>query len=405
LPLTFPWRKQQCLVCFEKFFLADAPFRCSNPNKDACPDEPDLALARFLGRMDSQGVSTRRVFYPPRTAFGRFWLADRAVCPCPFCRRPTRTRICPVCHNKLPLGFGRVPSLVLPVMGDTRSGQDYFTGAMLHEMHIRPAADLGSAVLFADEASNERYRRNYEEPLFRSRVLLPVTRNIDLNEELHRPLTLQFMRRRGRKQTRVNLALYTASGSDMYEDAMLSGYQSLPNADGLILIVNPYAFSSVREKIPASCALREDRFASDLVFNRTGTDPQDLLSRILRLMEGEVPVKVPICVTLTMSDTFKACLGFEGTLSRDSRHEGRFNRADFEAVDREVRGLLRSCGCGRFVDMVEAHFRQHAFAAVSALGAMPMKGDHGMVTVPEPKPVRVCDPLLWMLWQTGHLAG
>ena len=79
-------------------------------------------------------------------------------------------------------------------------------------------------------------------------------------------------------------------------------------------------------------------------------------------------------------------------------HSG-FDRADFHAVDAEVRGLLERWD-GPLIEQRTERYRRCGFFALSALGCNP----HQDGTIPEVLPKRVFDPFLWLLHQCGLIS-
>lgn len=95
---------------------------------------------------------------------------------------------------------------------------------------------------------------------------------------------------------------------------------------------------------------------------------------------------------------------------------GRLILPDIERNSLAVRRWMSGNTMHSTAQNVESSFRYHAFFASSALGVEPFKLDSdgapsrdvstgATLLNGDPKPLRVLDPLLWILWQHGKLGG
>jgi len=95
---------------------------------------------------------------------------------------------------------------------------------------------------------------------------------------------------------------------------------------------------------------------------------------------------------------------------------GRLMLPDIENNSRAVRIWMTGNAMHSTAQNVESSFRYHAFFASSALGVNPFKLDSNgapsrdistgaTILKGPPSPLRVLDPLLWILWQHGKLGG
>ena len=76
------------------------------------------------------------------------------------------------------------------------------------------------------------------------------------------------------------------------------------------------------------------------------------------------------------------------------------NLLEFENIDGEIKRLIEKIDCS-FKDSLDVYFNQTAYFAVSALGANAINKEiNGVVN-----PVRVDEPVIWLLNQLGYIDG
>ena len=110
-------------------------------------------------------------------------------------------------------------------------------------------------------------------------------------------------------------------------------------------------------------------------------------------------IPVPAAFAFSKSDALKGLVHPTSTILRDSRHECGFNLADCERVSEEVMECVKEWDGPRLVDLVRTQFRTSCFFALSALGQSPKE----TLEIDPVAPLRVADPLLWLLWKLGYL--
>jgi hypothetical protein len=134
-------------------------------------------------------------------------------------------------------------------------------------------------------------------------------------------------------------------------------------------------------------------------------EPAEIVSRIVNLFESRVGVaagqkiRTPAAFVLTKSDLLKNLVHPSSRICRDSRHECGFNALDCALHSSEVRESMRQWDGPQLVDLAEKSFVSAEFFAVSALGEIPDE----RLRVNTVCPMRIADPLLWLLWKRGYV--
>jgi len=115
-------------------------------------------------------------------------------------------------------------------------------------------------------------------------------------------------------------------------------------------------------------------------------------------------VSTPIAVAVTKTDMLRSLLDPHSPLLRNAPHTGgRFDEDERLAVHEEIRSLTEEWDSGALVRQLELDFAELSLFGLSALGAPPPAEAPADVPKSGPQPVRVEDPLLWLLARRGLL--
>lgn len=121
--------------------------------------------------------------------------------------------------------------------------------------------------------------------------------------------------------------------------------------------------------------------------------------------------KKPVAICLSKSDLL---LGNPRLFPRDSHlfeylhtvkdDVGMLRLDDVEEVSNQVKDSFDRFNAGEFRPLLEKSFKYSSFFALSALGMNCVNPKTGELTR-TPQPVRIIDPILWILWQWGKIGG
>jgi hypothetical protein len=134
-------------------------------------------------------------------------------------------------------------------------------------------------------------------------------------------------------------------------------------------------------------------------------EPTEIVSRVVQLFEkrgrlkvgGRIPV--PVAFAFSKSDALKDIIHPSSMILRDTRHEEGFNAADCERLSEEVMECVREWHGGQLLEQAREKFKSCCFFAMSALGQLPGTD----LRINRVAPLRIADPLLWLLWKRGYL--
>jgi len=317
---------------------------------------------------------------------------------------------CKLCPNQhvLPFTAGAQDSLVIGLIGAKSSGKTHFIASLIQRLSGQTGSDLRAALLPASDETEERYRREFYEPLFQKRLELPLTVGapppLIYDWKVDGALWRDRPSPRAGRPRAVTLALYDTAGENLESsESVRQMLDYLRVASGIIFLVDPLQVPEVRDKLSTLGAFK-------IPEPDPKAEPQAILSRVLQLLQdGKVlaesaPLDTPVAVALTKCDVLRDAglidskAGFiepNRLWSTNARHVGRY---DWELHD-DMAGMM-----GEFVrrwkpalyENISGRFSSCAFFGTSATGCPSDVRTRRFRFV---SPWRVEDPLLWLLAQ------
>lgn len=386
-----------CPYCFEKHRINEMEFRCQNTG--LCGKVPDTVKQAYTG---GGAVMDGKCFPAPKKTVGAPKEAN-----CPDCNGRSRLRVCPSCHNKLPLTIENDQELIISLIGTRDSGKSSYVGVLIKELQNRIAGAFGHATcnFLSTEDGGEYEARfgSYLYPPDNKPHRLPQTQTRLRGNTIigaNRPILCTFKFRGagpfgGIKQ--CTLVFFDAAGEDFEdEDVLRAVAPYIAHSAGIIFLLDPMANQKVRSALPNDVV----RGASNIEKNSVSL-PQDVIVRVINLIRGEQGlretqrIKMPVAAAFSKLDTFERMLDADAMLRKASPHtmKGRFDEKDAFLVGEEMKALLQLWSEQPFVDNLYLHFTKPALFAFSAFGNNP-KPDGSL---DPPIPHRIEDALLWIM--------
>jgi len=382
-----------CPYCYEKFTERQILFRCSSrrsPANRRCELEIDKILA------DRTGVA--RELGPVFQADGRKASAVHEVC-----RDTTTTRVCPICHSRLPVQFGMVSSRMIAMVGARASGKTVYMTVLLHELRHRVGERFGAAIMGADDETRKRFVDTYEEPLYDGKLPPPTQRANAQRAGLVAPLVFRFAAPSGGlRPSRLGhtlLSFFDTAGEDFNQQESLEvNTRYLRTADGILLLLDPTQMPGARTFASPGTARHNDE-------GPRPETPANILSRVTEiLLDGKrstAKISKPMAAVFTKLDTVWGSLDQASPLHDHPPEGSRFDTADCLNVHEEIRHLLREWDGAEIGQVLDTHYSRYRFFGVSALGHPPTAANK--VAPTGIQPYRTADPLLWMLSEFGAI--
>lgn len=323
------------------------------------------------------------------------WIADKDKAKCMKCTAARKAVYCPVVNKEIPSDFLNEESLSIALLGAKASGKSNYIGVLINEIKRKMTASFNCTLsLTSSEESREFYNTHYYEPLYKYGSVVDATSQDDVPPLI---FPLRFMDKKNRITKVAALSFYDTAGENLDStEVMVVNNKYLPNADGIILLLDPLQLPKVREKLSGKMTLPAQN-----------TDVAEVLSRIIQNIRDvkniRGTIKIPIALAFTKIDALEEydILREDSSLRTESEHlsRGVFVETDFESVNIEMKDVLDYWLDEGFVQQMK-NFEKYAFFGLTALGGAPrgtkLAGD-------KIKPRRVLDPLLWLLAENNYI--
>lgn len=391
-----------CPYCFDKHKLTDVQFRCTNKR---CKDFDDIEMTRYENgnlKMPKQG---KRTFTAPKRG------ATRAACP--ECGSPTTKRVCPSCHNELPESTLSGRDMIISVVGGRASGKSHFVGVVIKELIERISVSLGGAMEgFAD--SYQRWETGFYSHLYVDGMKLDLTKSSlqNTNNGAYRPLIFKLKLRHkglfGDSIDSFTFVFFDTAGEDLNdEDTMSTVNKYICKSAGIIFLLDPVQIPAVASQLDAGTAKR----ASGGVGYHQAAKSDDIMTRVSNLIRRDrgwaedKRIDIPVAAVFSKFDVIEGLVPRESILHTPSPHcgAGHLVLSDWNEVNQDVKGMLQIWNAGAFTSQLETNYTTYSYFTVSALGLNNNPTENGKIQ--RPRPHRIEDPLLWLLYKNGVIKG
>ncbi|MFD9093751.1 hypothetical protein [Streptomyces collinus] len=400
-----------CPYCFTRASAARLPYRClmtpSGVRGGApCGPERDDLWAGFMGPGVPPSARMRGPVFPAARRLGGLGGpgGGGSSVPCPDCGVPTPVRVCDSCHSDLPSDYCDQDSRIIALVGAKASGKSTYAAVLVNELNHR-VGQAYHASLAAMGQSTQQRDKEMAEDLYERLRLPDATRPAALgfNDPLLYRLSLPRKGLLGGSGTRhTTLVFFDAAGEDLAGSEAMDRYtRYLSAADGIILLVDPLQLGSVRDRLPV-----HEGPPLPVVETAPQQIAADLAAQLRAHGKGRTRgrVSTPMAVAVTKTDMLRPLLDPHSPLLRNAPHSaGAYDDADRLAVHEELRSLLTDWDSGALLRQLELDFAELSYFGLSALGAPPPRDAPADAPKSGPQPVRVEDPLLWLLSRRGLL--
>jgi hypothetical protein len=306
------------------------------------------------------------------------------------CGHPTRP-VCPVCKANLPQRFTEAPSRTMGLIGTKASGKTHFIAVVLHELEHRIAPRFSGSLMALDDATRDRIDVDLHRRLYANRLVLESTQSARGSAQTREPLITRLSV--GDRPS--NLVFFDAAGEDLNSlDVLEREGRYITQSDGLILLVDPLQIPAVRDELEGSVDLPDVTADVYTMLGRLAG-----MLREARAIPAKKPIEIPLAIAISKIDALRGLLDDHHPVFELPAHDGRFD----DGIARKISEHLRADAMGwigeRLDGFLKQEFPRHAFFGLSALGDSPVSGRlrNGV------SPLRVEDPVLWMLDSWGAL--
>jgi GTPase SAR1 family protein len=322
-----------------------------------------------------------------------------AVCTCGM---KTSKLICPHCHNDLPSQFGSTKVRTIALIGAKEVGKSHYIAVLINELTNRIGMSFNASLNALDEQTIRRYNQDFRSYVYVKREVIPATDSARASINVRYPLAYRFsIKRRGLLSNGLNvstLVFFDTAGEDLkHLDLMATETKYLANSDGIIFLLDPLQISAVRQRLDSTVPLPS-----------VNTEPQDIIGRaatLIRQMRELGPaqkIKTPVALAFSKIDAVRGLFEPGSPLHEASCHDGVFDINDSNRVNDNMRAYLSQWVGSGFDLFLQHNFENYSYFGLSAIGSQPdIQGRLPFGVTP----FRVEDPLLWILYRLGVVAG
>lgn len=292
------------------------------------------------------------------------------------------SRICPKCHNPLPLSYGKKPVKMISIIGVTGSGKTVYISQLLK--HIDEDVNkAGLAAFYLSPNESDFVEHN------------KVAKNVPLPDSttpgmLSQPMFYDIVQTTegfGKKEDTI--VLYDIAGENCRQASdMIQFAKFVENSDGIILLIDPKQLKFVEgdgdEDVPA--------LALNTLHNVIVKQSTELCNTPIAVCVSKSDQCASILPEIASDDVQCADADISGLPKCE--FDGRtYNQLQQDLTELMKRNALSVC------KSLTTQFKYYNFFAVSAIGCE--VGNNGPIYEPSPK--RIEEPILWLFKQFGYI--
>lgn len=387
-----------CPYCYQRIKPSRLGYQCTGRG---APGRPRCAQTVDRARLELTGYSTPA--YPSFTADRITGSARRAQCPA--CFGQTGVRVCPTCHTPLSIEFAESRSPLIGMVGGKGAGKTVYLAVLHHELRNAVRRRFGADIRLAGDhqpvaggvASPRAWVENYEKSLFDDGELPEGTATA--TDGRRTPLVIEWRQERRvlamRRFSTTVLSFYDAAGEDFVTQSATHAQAYLNVADGMIVLLDPWQLPGLAHVLDVP---------DEVV--KSAEQPIDVLKRITGLLRAahgvgaRKLVTTPLAVVFAKMDALFPVLDDDSPLMRTPPARAGYDESAGLDTHEHVRELLDRFGADDIDAHLRLNYRHFRYFSVSALGSPP---NYATKEVDRRgiRPLRVDEPLLWLLSRLG----
>ncbi len=302
--------------------------------------------------------------------------------------RITRRRVCPFCHNPLPLGYGKNSVKYISIIGITGAGKTVYISQLLKGM-MEYAAKAGLSAFFTSS-----HEANFiEDNPVAEGVPLPGSTSPN---RLSQPMFYDIVQSDGQRKREDTIVLYDIAGENCRKaEKMVNFAKFVQHSNGIILLIDPKQL-----KLLVSDDKASDTDAPSLALNT--------LHAVLETHAGRKS-KVPMAICISKGDQ---CFNILPPIAQDpvqyaDRDENgmptkEFDGKSYNQLERDLTQLMQKHALP-VCNILENNYWNFNFFSVSAIGCECGMTEKGIAPLFAPTPRRIEEPILWLFKQFGFI--
>ena len=384
-----------CPFCFHKIRISyKLWYLCLGRGNGTCQRGVDPIRQQLTKSM----METYPAFPPPPKSYER-------PTDCPACGGKTGVFACPDCHTPLPAGFGESQSPLYGIVGTKGAGKTTLMTVLVRQLRDSIGKRFDSSILLVNDnpdgqGSLDEYHLNREIPLYEhGRLPVPTSALGTATRQQAVPVQFRWQQQAGRKKIKSSMfSVIDTAGEDLNNFMSTISLPYLPVADGLIVLLDPFALPSARAtlNLPRAAVTVGEDMPLQVLGNIT-----DML-RTERGVSSKKQIKLSVAVVFTKMDAFFRLLDPASPLMTTAPAVPAYTEADGLSVHEHMLAMLHQWNAQEIDAHMRLNFTSYRYFGVSALGAEP-DYERSQVAPGGIRPHRLEDPVLWLLSQSGKV--
>jgi len=297
----------------------------------------------------------------------------------------------------------------IAIIGDINVGKSTFIAVLIQRIR-QICHQFGWSFCAMDDATIKHYEREYHSPLYLKRRAVKRTFPSEMDDRC--PLLYSLVVKQGHKQKTIALAFFDRAGQDLY-DFMRNNldnmelYRYFYTASGIVMLIDPLQIPGIREQAVSVYS------KTSSVMPYVKANVSDYISRLAQViyrcqnLSRSKKINIPLAAVVSKIDLLgEFIFGADSSILQPSRHKGDFDIIDFQNNNDIIEDCIHLHTPHLIQEM--SVFKDSAFFGVSALGCNPIPSataEGGYWLPHEPRPIRIEDPFLWLLWKFGIIQG
>ncbi len=312
----------------------------------------------------------------------------------------SRRRVCPHCHNPLPINYGKNNVRFISVIGITGCGKTVYLSQLLNSIQ-EAVASLNMTATATTDIANFIMSNSVEE----GKPLPPAS----VEGRFSQPMVYDLARSVTNTVVQTEtIVLYDIAGEDCQSpNAMLKYGKFVQNSNAILLLIDPQKQLDLKTK--NSVTDSRMRMAPQVVL--------DTIHNVFLKLPGTEKCSIPLAVCVSKSDTFLSYIKDPEARKiadsdmiplRDERTQDyipEFNSEEYNKLNQEIRKLTK----GPLMAVLRVGFLTYNFFAFSATGCATevrtdaASGESFQYLTGPATPKRIAEPLFWIFCKFGYI--
>lgn len=314
-------------------------------------------------------------------------------------------RICPECHNPLPIGYGKCPVKFVSVIGISGSGKTVYLSQLLKNMK-----EYAAKVNLSATVNNIEVRRFLSANRVEAGYRVPGSTPKD---KFQQPIFYELSMSKSDNTRETNtLVMYDVAG-ELFKDGLNREVEQfapfIRHSDGVIVLIDPMQFVNVSSAQLEKASLAEPQTVLDAIHSILVNDPT---------LKGATPLAVCISkvdtpeVQAVIQDRLRSTLltdidGIPNT-SGGAIFKPQFNATVYNPLAQQLKEFF-SRNATSLATYLYSNYENFNYFAFTALGCTVLTGEaeNGeKYQYPEGPvlPKRIEEPILWLFHQFKYIS-